>query len=177
MFKHFVAACAAFTAIAIAVPSVSSDPARADTLLESAARSCATPDQLAGFLKKNLVFQEDLALFGEVDYWQSPEEVIARGRGDCEDYALLARDLLIRAGKQAFIFSLYGEGGYAHTVCVFKDGKGYSVLNQDKLVHYPVSTLEELAGRIQPRWEWGAVAERHGHRGRAVRIVRKTSTR
>ena len=147
---------------------------RADSALDSIARSLPTPEQLARFLNTHLTFREDLPLFGQADYWQSPEEVLSRGQGDCEDYASLAADLLGRLGIRAFLFSLYGENGYAHTVCVFVEGGRYSVMNQDRLLHYRAASLEELAGKLYRAWEWGAVAERHGHRGRAVRIIRRS---
>ncbi len=156
---------------------VSSDPARAENSMESAARACATPDQISRFLRENVLFQEDQSLFGQADYWQTPEELLARRKGDCEDYALLACDLLLRQGKEAFVFSLYGEKGYAHTVCVFVEGGRFSVLNQDRLVRYGASSLEELAGQLYSGWTWGAVAQRHGHRGRAARIIRSASIR
>ena len=142
--------------------------------LDLVARNYSTPEQLACFLKARLTFQEDLSLFGQADYWQAPEEVLVRGRGDCEDYALLANDLLKRQGKETFVFSLYGPRGYAHTVCVFVEGGRYSLLNQDRLVSTRAASLEELAGKLCRDWEWGAVAERNGHRGRAVRIIRSS---
>lgn len=158
---------------AAGVGEVSSDPSPAESMLESVARAYPSPEQLAHFLQSHMVFQEDLSLFGQVDYWQGPEEALARGRGDCEDYALLARDLLIRQGKEAFLFSLYGEPGYAHTVCVFVEDGRYSVLNQDRLIRYRASSLEELAGKLCPGWRWGAVAERWARRGRALRTLQR----
>jgi len=145
----------------------------AESPLESVARTCTTPEQLALFLHENLVFQEDRSLFGQTDYWQAPEEVLLRGKGDCEDYALLASDLLNRQGREAFIFSLYGEKGYAHTVCVFVENGRYSVLNQDRLVRCKAASLEALADQLYSGWKWGAVAQRQGHRGRAVRLIRR----
>ena len=171
---------AGFLAAAISlasIPQVSSDPVRAESPLELIARACPTPERLALFLHQYVVFQDDQALFGETDYWQSPEEVLIRGRGDCEDFALLACDLLNRQGKQAFIFSLYGEKGYAHTVCVFLEKGLYSVLNQDRLIWCRTGSLEELAGKLCARWKWGAVAQRYGHRGRAIRLIRRETTR
>ena len=172
--KTLLMGLAAAGFFAAAVPKVSSDPLHAAGPLASVARSCATPEQVARFLRDHVIFQEDMHLFGKADYWQAPEEFLARGRGDCEDYALLARALLSRQGVRAFVFSLYGESGYAHTVCVFMEGERYSVLNQDRLLHYRAASLEELAGKLYRAWEWGAVAERHGHRGRAVRIIRRS---
>ena len=157
-------------------PQVSSDPVQRPNPLEVIAQAYPTPDQLALFLRKNIVFENDLQLFGQVDYWQLPEEFLARGRGDCEDYALLAQDLLSRQGIEAFVFSLYGEGGYAHTVCVFVEEGRYNVMNQDHLIRLQAGSLKELADRLYPRWSWGAVAERRGHRGQAIRVIHRAAS-
>lgn len=159
----------------VAAPQALSDPGRAENALERIARIHSTPERLANFLNAHLTFHEDQALFGQVDYWQSPEEVFRLGKGDCEDYALLASDLLARQGVRTFVFSLYGKNGYAHTVCVFVQGGRYGILNQDRLVRSEASSLEGLAGELCRDWEWGAIAERRGHRGRAVKIIRRTT--
>ena len=172
-WKRVFASTALAALLFAAAGPVSSEPGWAEGPLDSIARNLSTPEALARFLHSHITFQEDLPLFGQADYWQAPEELLARGRGDCEDYALLACDLLSRRGAKAFLFSLYGTGGYAHTVCVFMDGGRYSVMNQDRLVRYRAASMEDLAGRLYSGWEWGAVAERRGHRGRAVRIIRR----
>ena len=172
MFKSLPVVLAAVL-VCTAAPQAVSEPGRAGNPLDAVARSAPTPEQLARFLHAHLTFQEDFSLFGQADYWQAPEEVLVRGKGDCEDYALLANDLLKRQGRESFVFSLYGPGGYAHTVCVFVEGGRFSLLNQDRLIHTGAASIEELADKIHRDWEWGAIAERHGHRGRAVRIIRR----
>lgn len=139
--------------------------------LEAIAQRCSTPELLAAFLKEHVTFQEDRRLFGREDYWQEPEEFLDRSAGDCEDYALLAEAVLRGQGREAFVLSLYGEGGYAHTVCVFSEKRRYHVINQDRVVRYGARSLEELADRLYPRWTWGAVARRVGTRGQAVRRI------
>lgn len=148
-------------------PAVFPEPNRLDEIAERFSR----PEQLAAFLKREMTFQEDAALFGQVDYWQEPEEFLIRSAGDCEDYALFAEAILKRQGREVFVLSLYGEGGYAHTVCVFKEANRYHVLNQDSLVRYGAGSVEELAGLLCSRWVWGAVARRAGTRGQAVRKI------
>ncbi len=113
----------------------------------------------------------DRQLFGRDDYWQSPSETLRMGKGDCEDYALLAEALLRRQKIPAWVFSVYGPGGYAHTVCAFKENGRYNAINIDQLISYQAESLEELAGKIHPRWEWAAVAQRAGHRGKALRRI------
>lgn len=139
--------------------------------LNTLARTCPTPEALASYLKQEFTFQEDPSLFNKPDYWQEPEEFLNRKKGDCEDYAILAKTILEQQGKEAFLFSLYGGSGYAHTVCVFVDETGYSVINQDRVIHTQAGSLETLAGLLCPTWVWGAIAERSGHRGRAVSTI------
>lgn len=143
--------------------------------LTTLARTCSSPEEIASYLKQEFTFQEDPSLFNEPDYWQEPEEFLNRKRGDCEDYAILAKTILEQQGSEAFLLSLYGGSGYAHTVCVFVDDRGYSVINQDRVIHYQAASLETLAGLLCPTWVWGAVAERAGHRGRAVSTIERSS--
>ena len=158
-----------------AIPQVaSSEPSRPGHILQALAHACPTPEQLALFLHKNVVFQDDIRLFGQVDYWQDPEEFLDHRKGDCEDYALLAQAVLLQQGVEAFVFSLYGEQGYAHTVCVFVENGRYNVINQDRVVRYRAKSLADLATYLHPRWVWGAIAERVGHRGRAIREIHNT---
>ena len=150
---------------------VNSEPAGSGWNLESVARTYPTPEALAAFLHQHLHFVDDAVSLGVADYWQTPEESLKRGEGDCEDYALLAQEVLRRQGLEAFAFSLYGQGGYAHTVCVFRDGPFYHAINQDRVLRVQARSLEELSGLLYRGWVWGAVAQRAGTRGQAVRRI------
>lgn len=169
--KGFVAVVLGVLLGLAGIAPASSAPGRVEGPVEALVRLTRTPEQLAQFLRENIFFREDLRQFGRVDYWQDPEELLARRQGDCEDYALLAQAVLSRLGLQAFVLSLYGQAGYAHTVCVYVEEGRYNVVNQDRVVRYRARSLEELATRLYSRWDWGAVAERQGHRGRAVREI------
>ncbi len=139
------------------------------TLLAQLARTYATPEAIATFLHRSFTFTRDMETFGQADHWQTPEEFAARRAGDCEDYAMLARELLRRNGIEADVFSLFGQQGYAHTVCVFKDQRGrYNVLDQDTLRSYHAASLEEVASALHPAWTFGGIAEQQGTRGRLV---------
>jgi hypothetical protein len=138
--------------------------------LEALAGRYATPKAVAGFLQEEFDFARDAELFGEAERWQSPEEFLRRRAGDCEDFALLARELLRRNGIEAEVFSLFGDDGYAHTVCVFRDAEGrYSVINQGRLRAYRARSLEALASRLHPGWTFGGIVEREGAAARLVR--------
>ena len=150
---------------------VDSEPMGSGWTVEAVTRACPTPAVLGEFLHQHIRFSDDAVSRGVPDYWQTPEESLERGEGDCEDYALLAQEVFQRQGVEAFLFSLYGKDGYAHTVCVFLEGSFYSLMNQDRVVHLQARSLEELAGFLYRRWTWGAVAERVGSRGQAIRRI------
>jgi predicted transglutaminase-like cysteine proteinase len=46
-------------------------------------------------------FEDDARLYGERDHWASARESLARGRGDCEDYAIAKMQMLRAAGVPA----------------------------------------------------------------------------
>lgn len=139
--------------------------------IESLARTYTTPKALARFLQQAITFKTDEELFGEADYWQTPEEFLARRAGDCEDYALFVQKVLQRQGIEAHVLSLFGEDGYAHTVCVFRDSGRYQVFNQDRLRTYRANTLDELAWRLYQGWTYGALSRHTGTRGEAIHLI------
>ena len=49
-------------------------------------------------VNSQIEYTDDRSIYGVEDYWASPQEVITNGKGDCEDYAFLKRDLLIKMG-------------------------------------------------------------------------------
>jgi len=50
------------------------------------------------FFNERIVFRSDLGVWGEEDRWASPLEALARGEGDCEDYAIAKYASLLAAG-------------------------------------------------------------------------------
>ena len=138
------------------------------TTLEQLAAIYTTPESIAAFLRKRCTFVRDETLFGTADYWQAPEELAVRRMGDCEDYALLARELLQRNSIEAFVFSLFGDRGYAHTVSVFVEDGRYNIINQDKVYYYRAPSLEAVASSLYQMWTFGGITERRGTRGRMV---------
>lgn len=125
-----------------------------------------SPEELSQWLKKNIKFKEDPDLFGKEDYWQSPEEFMARKAGDCEDYAVFSQSILKQLGIESYIVSFYGPGDYAHTVLLYEEKGLYQILNQDKIQKFNAKTVEGALSKIYPEWTWGSIAEVYGKRGR-----------
>ena len=50
------------------------------------------------FFNRRVVFASDAEVWGQTDYWASPLEMLAKGRGDCEDFVIGKYFSLLVAG-------------------------------------------------------------------------------
>jgi predicted transglutaminase-like cysteine proteinase len=50
------------------------------------------------FFNRRIRFASDMDVWGQIDYWASPLESLAQGRGDCEDYVIAKYYGLLAAG-------------------------------------------------------------------------------
>ena len=101
------------------------------------------------FINGNLLFEDDISVWGQSDYWATPLEMIGQGRGDCEDFAIIKYVSLRMAGvassKLRLVYSkarLDGQMGpvmVAHMVLAY-----YATPNAEPLV------LDNLNTRILP---------------------------
>lgn len=53
---------------------------------------------LNDFFNQRIAFREDMQVWGKVDYWASPLELLDKGQGDCEDYAIAKYFSLLATG-------------------------------------------------------------------------------
>lgn len=53
-----------------------------------------------------IAYKSDTAIYGKLDYWATPSEILDRRAGDCEDFAILKMTALLRAGIPAQSMSL-----------------------------------------------------------------------
>lgn len=143
--------------------------------LGDALSSTKTPEALVRLMKKEFKYLEDDRLVGQNDYWQSPEELWERKAGDCEDFALFAQYALKKQGFETEVVSLYGVGGYGHTVAIFKRNGKYHVVNEDRLASYNANSLEEALTRVNPSWIRASIATRRAGRGWPLREIRNPS--
>jgi predicted transglutaminase-like cysteine proteinase len=78
-------------------------------------------------------YQTDAAAWGSEDYWASPQETMARGVGDCEDYALLKLAMLAAIGvpepEMTVVVVKDLSRGIGHAVLAVRTGEGYEVLD------------------------------------------------
>lgn len=101
------------------------------------------------FFNRRLRFEDDIVVWRQSDYWASPLETLARGAGDCEDFAIAKyvslRLLGIPDERLRLIYVRARSGGagstlsQAHMVVGF-----YPAQDEEPLV------LDNLVGEIRP---------------------------
>ena len=136
--------------------------ARAETALRQlrplliAARAMDDPAKLHFvnlFFNQRIEFATDAQAWGQVDYWASPLEALAKGQGDCEDYAIAKYFSLLAAGMPAsrlrlvYVRAQLDDGvAQAHMVLAYYASAGSETLILDNLVDdiLPASRRSDL---------------------------------
>ena len=95
------------------------------------------------FFNRRVMFATDQEVWGQLDYWASPLEMLAKGRGDCEDYVIGKYFSLLVAGVPVSRLRLVyvratigGPGGetVAHMVLAYYATPGAEPLILDNLI-------------------------------------------
>jgi predicted transglutaminase-like cysteine proteinase len=95
------------------------------------------------FFNRRIEFRDDRSVWGQHDYWASPLQSLARGQGDCEDFAIAKYFSLLALGmpstKLRMVYvraQLGGPGGpaHAHMVLAFYASPGSEPLILDNLI-------------------------------------------
>lgn len=112
--------------------------------------------QINEFFNRRIQFHDDVAIWGETDYWASPLETLDRGQGDCEDYAIAKYFSLLAVGmpvsKLRLVYVRAQIGGpngavQAHMVLAYYAAAGAEPLILDNLITEvrPASRRPDLA--------------------------------
>lgn len=106
-------------------------------------------ERINNFVNQHVAFEDDIDIWNQSDYWATPLETIGRGRGDCEDFAIIKYYSLHDAGvpliKLRLVYvkaRLNGPNGpylQAHMVLAY-----YPMPNAEPLV------LDNLVPEIKP---------------------------
>jgi len=95
------------------------------------------------FYNRRIVFTDDAPVWGVADHWASPLELLEKGRGDCEDYAIAKYFSLLATGvavdKLRLVYvraQIGGPGGVAqaHMVLAYYPRPGAEPLILDNLI-------------------------------------------
>lgn len=128
--------------------------------IQELASRLQTPEDIAHYLWRHFRFETDRTQFGADEYWQLPEELLANGKGDCEDFALFAQALLKEKGIASFVLSIYGNR-YAHTVCIFKENGKFNVIDGTKVIRLNSDDLRHVMTHLYPFWKKGVIVTPH----------------
>jgi len=81
------------------------------------------------YFNRRIIFSDDMTVWGQADYWATPAETMAMGRGDCEDFAiakyfsLLNVDIPVEQLRLVYVKARIGGGRssvlQAHMVLAF----------------------------------------------------------
>lgn len=101
------------------------------------------------FFNRNIVFGEDMAVWGQEDYWATPMETLGKGMGDCEDFVIAKyftlKEMGVESSKLRLIYvrakngSSDNAGLTAHMVLAY-----YAKPDAEPMV------LDNLIGDIRP---------------------------
>lgn len=96
------------------------------------------------FFNRRVAFRDDSVAWGQLDYWATPLEMLAKGQGDCEDYANAKYFALLASGvpgaKLRLVYvraQLGGPGGpvQAHMVLAYYPQPEAEPLILDNLIN------------------------------------------
>ncbi|MGH7197581.1 MAG: transglutaminase domain-containing protein [Candidatus Omnitrophota bacterium] len=76
--------------------------------------------------------------------WADPQTTVARGYGDCKDYALLSQQALRTLGYEAQIYSVTFSSRDKHAICVFRVNGRYAFFSNDELYMTDASDWQAL---------------------------------
>lgn len=113
--------------------------ARTQALLQEIAEVATEDDEtrlkaINTFFNRQVLYRDDRETWGVIDYWASPLELLNKGQGDCEDYAIGKYFSLIAAGIPSVKMRLvYVRAQLAGTI------QAHMVL-----AYYPEPTAEPL---------------------------------
>ncbi len=115
--------------------------------LEEAMSGMRSPEDVARFFSREFTYSMTLP-----DRAHSPEETIEAMSGDCEDFAILASEMLTRMGIENQVLIIRFSGmKIAHAVCIWKDKNGcYSFISNQKLQRTSQRTAEGAIRKFYP---------------------------
>jgi len=80
-----------------------------------------------------IAYRKDSVVYGKLDYWAKPSEILEHRAGDCEDFAILKMAALLRAGIPAQSMSLVvlqdRRRKFFHAVLSVSTGSGAFILD------------------------------------------------
>jgi hypothetical protein len=134
----------------LAIAAIFAASAYASQGIEEIMLSITSPEDIAQFFFQEFTYTTNLP-----DQAHSPEETIESRSGDCEDFAILASEMLTRMGVENHVLVIRFRGiSVAHAICVWKGKNGlYSFISNRELHHTGQRTVEGAVRKFYPDCE------------------------
>jgi len=147
---------------------------REDVRLQASVGDLAELDTINRYVNSVIQPATDMEIYGVSEYWTLPTT-----RGDCEDYALLKRHILIRRGWPAGALTMTvvrDEKGEGHAVLTVRIAQGDFVLDNktDEIKPWHKTSYEFVMRQsfVNPRL-WMSLDPRHAITPSAIAGVRR----
>lgn len=100
-------------------------------------------------MQKNFEYKSDRYLWDE---FKKPRRTFEDGYGDCEDFALFVRHVLVKHKYRAEVMIVY-KGREGHAICLFRDDKGNLSYFSNLVVFYNRgNNFREIASDVFKDW-------------------------
>jgi len=76
------------------------------------------------------------------DHWKIPEQFVADGGGDCEDFAIIVYLILRSHGFETKIYKAWNKNS-AHAICWFKKGRDEGIFSNHRRTYYKNFRIQE----------------------------------
>jgi len=108
-----------------------------------------SPQELSNWLSTELHYQAEIP-----DSWQSAEETLRLGKGDCEDFAILSSAVLdgLKIPNQLLIIKFKNLKA-SHAICVFKENELCAFMSNEKMIPTHATLVKDAIEEIYPDWE------------------------
>jgi hypothetical protein len=143
--------------LAVGVPVVAPRPPAETGWLVDLTLDLDSPDAVATFMLRQFSFRHDRDLYGVPERFATPDELLARGAGDCEDWAWFAAEALREHGYATWLVSVWRQkpdeaGNTGHMVAAYlaRDGWGYVSTEGHVAAHAP--SIAGLADTVMADW-------------------------
>jgi len=105
------------------------------------------------FVNSRVLFESDATVWGQDDYWATPLETLARGRGDCEDFAIAKYISLLALGmppsklRLIYVKARVGDGAQSSFQAHMVLGYYEDLDGEPQLLDNLVPTIENASAR------------------------------
>ena len=133
--------------VILAIAAIAASTAHASQGLDEAMMSVRSPEDIARFFSQKLTYTMTLP-----DRVHSPEETMEARSGDCDDFAILASEMLTRMGVENQVIVIkFRDLNIMHAVCVWKDKNGfYSFISNQEFQRTGQRTVEGAVRKFYP---------------------------